>query len=156
MVEVIDAVIKGHRWNGSRAEQSVICLLQRWTLPTFEVSAFSPFERWSLAAAYQTLPEHKAALCVDGLLTRRWCLSWDLTLRLHSQISAHAGEEEKKRKEKSYPLAFIPTDQVQHKGILKLYSGVLYSFSGLDLTPLVVCDSRNPSPKQWLQMDVKI
>ena len=105
-------VICGHHWNepmAPHAEQGVICPpgglrgRWRWTLVTFEVSAFSRRRVSELrgpAAAYQTLLWDKATLCYfffflchkDGLLMRLQSPSSDLTLGLLCRVSACTAE----------------------------------------------------------------
>lgn len=92
-------------------EQGIICAFcglrgrWRWTLATFEVSAFSRRRVSELrgpAAAYQTLPKDKATLCFfflffrghkDRLLMRLRSPSSDLTLGLLSRVSAHIARD---------------------------------------------------------------
>lgn len=105
-------VIRGHHWNAlmaPRAEQGPVCPpgglggRWRWTLATFEVSAFSRrrvSELGGPAAAYQTLLRDKATLCFffffhchkDRLLMRLQSPSSDLTLGLLCRVSARTAE----------------------------------------------------------------
>lgn len=95
----------------SDAEQGIICLSRgfwgrwRWTLATFEVSAFSHrcvCELRGPAAAYQTLPKDKATLCFvffhahkDRLLIRLQSLSSDLASGLWSRVSANVAKKKR-------------------------------------------------------------